>query len=181
MKFSYLAYDQSGGQLTDSVEALDANDAREILSRRGLFVTEINEVGKAKSGPRGGTVPQRAGRKKLANLSMLTRQFYVLISSGTQVVPALSALELQMRDPRWKQVIGSVRARVEQGTSLSEAMDTFPGYFDSVFRSMVSAGEAGGKLAEMLGRLADLTQKRLHVQSSIRGAMAYPVLLVTVA
>ena len=180
MKLAYQAFDRSGGEVTGTLEALDETDAREALSRRGLYVTEISPDG-AGGQPSRSSVPTRPGRGGLKHLSMFTRQFYVLISSGTQAVPALSAIEKQMKDQRWRQVVSSVRARVEQGTALSEAMEAFPGYFDSVYCSMISAGESGGMLPEMFGRLADLTQKRLHVQSTIRGAMAYPVLLISVA
>lgn len=181
MKLAYQAYDRSGGEVTGTLDALDESDAREVLSRRGLYVTELSGDDKETQARRSLATAQESRRGGLKALSMFTRQFYVLISSGTQAVPALTALERQMKDPRWRQVIGSIRARVEQGNSLSDAMEAFPGYFDSVYRSMVSAGESGGSLPEMFGRLADLTQKRLHVQSTIRGALAYPVLLITVA
>jgi len=180
MKLSYQAFDRSGGEVTGTLEALDESDARDVLSRRGLYVTELSADGDGGQA-RQSSVATRPGRGGLKHLSMFTRQFYVLVSSGTQVVPALTALEQQMKDQRWRQVVGSVRARVEQGTALSEAMEAFPAFFDSVYRSMVSAGESGGSLPDMFGRLADLTQKRLHVQSTIRGAMAYPVLLISVA
>ena len=181
MKLSYQAYDQSGGEVTGTLEALDEADARDALSRRGLFVTDIAAESGGGGAARRSAVAEKPGRGGLKQLSMFTRQLYVLLSSGTQVVPALTALEQQMKDQRWRQAVGSVRARVEQGSSLSEAMEVFPAYFDSVYRSMVSAGESGGSLPGMFGRLADLTQKRLHVQSTIRGALAYPVLLITVA
>lgn len=180
MKLAYQAYDQSGGEVTGALEARDEADARDVLSRRGLFVTDIAIDGSGRAARRS-SLAQKPGRGGLRHLSMFTRQFYVLMSSGTQVVPALTALEQQMKDQRWRQVVGSVRARVEQGSSLSEAMEAFPVYFDSVYRSMVSAGESGGSLPQMFGRLADLAHKRLHIQSTIRGALAYPVLLITVA
>jgi len=181
MKLAYQAYDRSGGEVTGTLDAVDENDAREVLSRRGLYVMELSVDGKETPQRRPVVATGKSGRGGLKALSMFTRQFYVLISSGTQAVPALTALERQIADPRWRHVIGSIRARVEQGHSLSDAMEAFPGYFDSVYRSMVSAGESGGSLPEMFGRLADLTQKRLHVQSTIRGALAYPILLITVA
>jgi type IV pilus assembly protein PilC len=179
MRLAYVTYDRAGGEVTDVVEAVDEPDAREILSGRGLFVTNISQAESSQASER--VASEKPGRGRLKHLSMFTRQFYVLVSSGTQVVPALGALERQTRDARWRRVISSVRARVEQGSSLSDAMEFHPAYFDAVYRSMVGAGEAGGVLGTMLARLADLTQKRLHVQSSIQGALAYPVLLLVVA
>ena len=179
MKFSYRAFDKSGGEIADTIVAADVTDARDVLHRRGMFVAEITELGGGDSHHI--SVPARPGRGRLKNLAMFTRQLHVLLSAGTQVVPALNALERQMRDRNWRQTISSVRAKIEQGASLSEAMALFPGYFDSVYRSMVAAGEAGGILAEMLDRLANLARKRLQVQTNVRGALIYPCLLVTVA
>jgi len=178
MKFSYRAYDRAGGEVTGTIDGTDEAEAREALSKKGLYITEL--AGGGSSSTRS-EVSRKAGRGRLKHLAMFSRQFYVLVSSGTQVVPALSALERQMKDDRWRRVVGSVRARVEQGASLSEAMEQFGEFFDSVYRSMVAAGESGGQLPDMLSRLADMTQKRLHVQSAVRGALMYPFLLVGVA
>ena len=200
MKLAYEAFDKTGQKVSNVIEATDIAEATEDLRKQDLFVADISPV-RGGSGPRrkpggggGGaasvaTQSASAGKtrvggsqsSRLKTLSMFTRQLYVLVSSGTPLADALSALERQIKDLGWRRAIGDVRMRLEEGSALSEAMSTHPECFDSIYRHMIAAGESGGELAGMLDRLAELTHKRLHIRSAIQGAMIYPCLLSVVA
>ena len=117
----------------------------------------------------------------LKNLAMFTRQLSVLMTSGTPLVQALGALERQSADKNWRQVIGTLRVRVEEGATLSAAMELHPDVFDPVCRSLISAGESGSSFDQMLDRLATLTRRQMHVRNAVIGALIYPTLLVVVA
>ncbi len=119
--------------------------------------------------------------RRLKNLSMFTRQLSVLVSSGTPLVEALGALERQAKDPGWHDVVCALRARVEEGATLSDAMERRPDIFDAVCRSLIAAGEGGGSFDEMLDRLATLTRKQVQVRSAVIGALIYPALLIVIA
>ena len=203
MKLAYEAFDKTGQKVSDVIEATDIAEATEDLRKQDLFVADITPVkggadprrrrsggdsgagGAASAGTQGAPVGKaRVGGSKtrrLKTLAMFTRQLYVLVSSGTALAQALSALERQIKDPGWRRAIGDVRVSLEEGSALSEAMGTHPECFDSVYRHMIAAGESGGELSGMLDRLADLTHKRLHIRSAIQGAMIYPCLLSVVA
>jgi type II secretory pathway component PulF len=203
MKLAYEAFDKTGQKVSDVIEATDIAEATEDLRKQDLFVADITPVRGGGPGPRkkrsGGsgaavaepvaTESKPAGKarvggsksRRLKTLSMFTRQLYVLVSSGTPLAQALSALERQIKDLGWRRAIGDVRARLEEGSALSEAMSSHPECFDSIYRHMIAAGESGGELAGMLDRLAELTHKRLHIRSAIQGAMIYPCLLSVVA
>ncbi len=179
MKFSYQALNAAGKVVADIIETKDASEAIEQLRRRGMFVTEIAEASRA---PGGTKVRGRISRgKRLKCLAMFSRQLQVLVSTGIPLTQSLEALERQVPPGPWHDVLADIRARVEQGTPLSEAMACHPGYFDTIVRSMVEAGETGGNFAAMLDRMAALTKKQLHVRSSIIGAMVYPCLLILVS
>jgi len=200
MKLAYEAFDKTGQKVSDVIEAVGIAEATEDLRKQDLFVADITPV-KGSSGPRkkrrrgGGDtaavgtqigslvkVPVRGTKtRKLKTLAMFTRQLYVLVSSGTTLVQALSALERQIKDPGWRSAVGNVRAALEGGSSLSDALALRPDCFDSVYCHMIAAGESSGELAGMLDRLAELTHKRLHVRSAIQGAMIYPCLLSVMA
>jgi type II secretory pathway component PulF len=187
MKFQYQGFDASGKPVTGSTEAGDANDAIEGLRRQGLFVTDVTAAGKGVAAE-ASAKPARTGRrrklgkgKKLRNLAMFTRQLSVLVTSGTPLVDALGALERQAKETAWKEIVRSVRARVEEGATLAEAMGDYPDVFDAICRSLIAAGESGGSFDEMLDRLALMTRKQLHVRSAVIGAMIYPCLLVVIA
>jgi len=180
MKLAYKAYDGVGKAATGVIEADDTMTATEALRRRGLYVAEVVEQ-------RTATIRRGSGRRqrhvsrsqKLKNVAMFSRQLQVLISSGTQIVDALHAVERQARPGPWRQVIESLRIRVEEGASLSNAMQDHQDYFDAIYRNLVAAGESSGHLVEMFDRLAVLKQKQLRVRNSIMGAMIYPCMLVS--
>jgi len=180
MKLAYKAYDSAGKAATGVIEADDTMTATEALRHRGLYVAEVVE-------DKTPTVRGRSGRRqrhisrsqKLKNLTMFSRQLHVLISSGTQIVDGLHAVERQARPGPWRDVISDLRTRVEEGASLSQAMQNHEDYFDPIYRSLVAAGESSGHLMEMFDRLAVLKQKQLRVRNSIVGAMIYPCMLVS--
>lgn len=186
MKLAYEAFDVAGKQSHGTIESSSIFDATESLRRQGLFVANIGEAGAASTmrtgQPSGGKAKLRMGTgRKLKNLAMFTRQLSVLVASGTALVDALSALERQSKDLVWRQIVASLRMKVEEGTPLSEAMASYPHIFDAVARSLIAAGEAGGIFDIMLDRLAVLTKKSLHVRQAVVGALIYPTLLIFIS
>jgi len=183
MRLAYVAFDRSGRRVTDTIDAAGAGAAAEILRRQGLFVTEVTAQAEAQrarqaAGPR----KARGSRsRRLKDLAILARQLHALVSCGTPLVQALTALERQTKRGPWRDCLGDVRAKVEEGLPMSVAIDGHPAYFDSVCRSLIAAGESSGTLPAMLDRLAAMTRKEVHVRSAITGAMAYPTLLLVVA
>jgi type II secretory pathway component PulF len=181
MKLEYKAFDGGGKATTGVIEAPDALAATDLLHRKGLYVAEV--VSSAAPAVEKTSVRRRrrriSGGQKLKNLSLFSRQLGVLTSSGTQLVDALRALERQARPGPWREVINSLRVRVEEGASLANAMDAHGNHFDAIFRSLIAAGESSGHLLEMFDRLALLKQKQLRVRNSVVGALIYPCLLVS--
>jgi len=188
VRLAYVAFDRAGAQRAGALDASSESDARDALRRQGLFVTEVAPIDDAaaaaahhpRSAARGFAMPVGRNRR-LRQLTGFTRQLHVLVMSGTPLVQALTALERQAGDADWRDVLAGIRTRVEEGSSLSAAMQYYPKYFDPVCRSLIAAGESSGKIEPMLDRLAKLTRKQMHVRSAIRGAMIYPCLLTVVA
>lgn len=176
MKYRYTAFDKSGRSVRDTVEAPDKSEATELVRKRGLFVTEMTEAGRRETS----APAARRGSVRLKDLANFSRQMAVLVSTGTPLVEAMEALERQSPEGPWREVVADVRKRVEEGKQLSEAMEAHPDVFDGICRSLVAAGESGGKLDAMLERLARLTRQQQKVRSSLVGAMVYPCLLIVV-
>jgi type II secretory pathway component PulF len=181
MDLAYKAYDKTGKAVDGTVDSSDMMTAGEMLRAQGLFVIEINEAASSSSSTkRPLRLPLKLQRsKKIRNVAVFTRQLCVLVSSGTQMVEALTALERQVQPGPWRDTIADVRVKVEEGASFSEALEDYPGYFDSVYVSLVAAGESSGVLVEMLSRLATLKQEQQKVRNAISGAMIYPSLLMS--
>ena len=179
MNLAYEAIDATGRQVHDVTEAATAREAVELLRGRGLMVTHI-EPAAERGTDRAGRAAARsgAGRFPLQDLVLFTRQMSMLLSSGSAVVPALGAVQRQMKKPAQAEMIRSIRTDVEEGVPLTEALRKFPAAFDPIYCALVAAGEASAKLPAMFARLAEMTVKRRMVLNKVVGAMAYPVLLI---
>ena len=183
MKFEYQAFERSGKPVRDTTDAADLAVATDYLRRQGLFVTEIKALahsGEATVERLKFTARFSTGRR-LKNIAMFLRQLHVLLSTGTPLVESLAGLERQAGDAQWRNVITSIKNKVEAGASLSAALSEHPAYFNAVCRGLVAAGESGGNLDAMLERLATLARKQAHTRNAVIGAMVYPLLLVFVA
>lgn len=182
MKYKYSGYDKAGRAAEGVIDASSPEDASDQARKKHVFVLEVIEVDRgASEAPARMRRGSGIGIKRLRDLASFTRQLAVLVSTGTPVVQAIEAVGRQTPEGRWRAVIEDLAKRVEQGASLSEAMEAHPNSFDAVCCSLVRAGEAGGQLPVLLTRLASLTRQSVKVRSSLMGAMIYPVLLMGVA
>lgn len=110
-----------------------------------------------------------------------TRQFATLFSSGVPVIQAFDALIGQVKNKNFKKVLIQVRADIEKGSTLADAMKKHPRVFSSLYVNMVRAGEEGGMLDKVLFRMADYFEKMLKLRRKIIGAMIYPSIVIAVA
>jgi type II secretory pathway component PulF len=178
MTFSYQAFDAKGVASSGELDATTADEATQQLRRKGLFVSSIEPAGRSARPTAGGGKKAMSTGKKLRYLAMFSRQLQVLVSSGTPLVQALSAIERQAEDPQWQSVLVTLRTRVEEGSPLSEGMRQHTNVFDPVAISLVSAGEASGDMSAMLERMAQLCRKQLQLRTAVTGALVYPCLLI---
>jgi type IV pilus assembly protein PilC len=179
MKYRYKAFERSGRARQGVTEAGTSLEAAEMLAREGLFLADLQPEPGSRGVSRGLGGGPRGGRHRA--VAGFLKHLSVLVSTGTPVVDALQALERQTDDERWRAIVTDIRIRVEEGAPLSEAVAAHPRYFDTVARSLIRAGESGGRLDVMLTRLAQLSRKQLKVRQTLIGAMVYPSLLITVS
>lgn len=179
MKFRYEAFNPDGTTASGEVEADSRHDAEQIIRSQGRFPSVVTSAAEGKPKPRRRGV--QFGKSKLRQLTAFTRQLTVLLSSGTPLVDAIEATERQTPPGAWRGVIEDVRQHVERGESLSSAMARHPACFDSVYRSLIQAGESGGDMQQILGRLSAMSRQQQVVQSTVLGAMMYPLLLMLVS
>lgn len=176
--YSYTARRDRGTQFTGQVAA-DSRDAALLdLRRKGLTVLNLKEK---RSLPDINAFLENNSRIKAKDKAVFARQFATMISSGLAVLRALHILEAQCENKRLARIVGLVRADVEAGMSLSDAMAKQPAAFDRLFVSMVKAGEAGGSLDAALNRLSTQLEKDDSLRRQIKSAMTYPTLIAVFA
>ncbi|MBA4119976.1 MAG: hypothetical protein C0513_04655 [Isosphaera sp.] len=181
------------GVVPASVEQLTERAARAALSAQsgpaqsGLVQPGSDQLGSDRAGPaqagagaRASAQPGRArGRvMSLPETASFIRELATALQAGLPLVPALRTLGKAGRTPKQIAMLGHLIAQVEQGASLAEACRSWGRPFDELIISLVRAGEASGKIADVLHQAADLLEKRLALRDSIRSATLYPAILL---
>jgi type IV pilus assembly protein PilC len=173
--YAYKVRDREGKMLGGTLEA-ESEDA--VVTRlRQLGLAPISIQAEKGAGIKTEIRLPGAGRVKLKDLAVFSRQFATMINSGLSLLRALTILGEQTSNRRLGQVITRVRAEVEQGASLSGAMAKHPKVFNRLYVSMVRAGEIGGFLDQVLVKVAETFEKEVTLRGKIRSAMTYPVVV----
>jgi type IV pilus assembly protein PilC len=175
--YTYSAINAEGLELGGEVHAPDLEAAREQLRVRGLLAEFIEEL------PASGEDSVRTVFKKIKpkTLQIFSRQFATMIEAGLNVVSALVILEEQTDDQYFALVIRELRADVEGGLLLSQAMARHPKIFSRLYIAMVEAGEAAGILDQVLDRVALQIEKETQIKRRVKGAMMYPTMVLIFA
>ena len=173
--FAYTARETATGrEIRNTVEALTEQAAIGALLNRNLLVVEIRE----KIAKRGQT---KGGKVALNDLVVFTRQHATMIDAGIGVVQSLQALAEHTPNKVMRDTIRDLCTRVESGESFSEALARHPKAFNRLYVAMVSAGEKGGLLAEILSRLATYLENTERLRKKVKTALMYPTVVSVVA
>ena len=131
---------------------------------------------------------QKAFEKKAKNyklplgeLAIFTQQLASLLGAGLPLVQCLEALQDQTEDPVFRVIIRDVRIEISQGSAFSHAVKMYPKAFNSLFISMVEAGEASGALAEILSKVAIYFESSVKLMKKVKSAMTYPIAVIGLA
>ena len=176
--FAFKAVDMSGTASAGELDAESKAQVSEQLRQRGLIVLDVAE----KSEPfRIEEVLTRWQSVDMRALAVFSRQFATLVASGMPMLRTLHTLEEQTQEEKIKKAVGAVRADVEAGSSLEQAMERHPKVFDRLFRAMVRSGEQSGRLEDALDRIAFQVEKSDALRRQVKSALMYPALVFGVA
>ncbi len=169
-EFTYVALDSEGRRTSGTISASSRREAVAALSSRSLFPLDVQ----------GGTAPEASQRGRGVSAQVMAAaygQLSDLLRSGVPLLRALDVVRQQTSHGRLKEVLGEVHRRVEEGSSMAEAMARFPRVFGEMAISMVRAGGEGGFLEEALARVAEFTESQDDLRKRTMGAVAYPAFL----
>ena len=182
--FQFEAMDSTGAEIKDVIDAATEEDAQATIRQMGYFITKISVKRARKKTEAVGKGKKRGlvfGGVRSKDLTAFTRQLSILQDAGLPILRSLRILGEQAKPGRLKYSVEDTCDAIEGGDTLSEGMAKAPKAFDRLYINMIKAGEAGGALEVILQRLADFKERAESLKRKVKGAMIYPIVVVSVA
>ncbi len=181
-KFRYKGTDASGNAVSLTVEAEDRFSVYDIAHTNGHTIETVEETRSFDVGKlmRLEWLTLMLSRIKQDEMVMLTRNLGAMLRAGLALSRALSVSERQTKNPKLKGVLKALNEKLNTGSQFHEALAEYPAVFSRLYVAMVRAGEEGGKLAESLDILALQMERTSTLKKKIKGAMVYPVIVITI-
>ncbi|MEX1013124.1 MAG: type II secretion system F family protein [Waddliaceae bacterium] len=169
--YHYTGFSSKGKRTKGMIEGLSEKHAKTVLRESDIIVTAIKEK-KSTS---------RKENLRGDQLVVFTVQLEQMIGAGIPIYESLVALEEHYREESFHRVLQSLCEKIKSGFKLSEAMASFPGTFNTLYCSMIKAGESAGNLDEVLNRLSALLKRQSKLKKEMTTAMIYPATLAAFA
>jgi len=187
--FEYRGLSEAGKPINGLKEADSPKTLRGLLRKDGVYLTEV--LGQAEGNKVNGTKPSFAskeidlrrfarGRISTEDIAITTRQLATLLGAGVTLVEGLSALVDQVEKERLKRILSDVKQRVNEGSSLADALGKHQRVFGNLYINMIRAGEHSGALDAVLLRLADFTEGQAKLRQKVIGTLIYPAAMVVI-
>lgn len=177
LTFQYTARDPSTGKkVTANVQADNEAAASKLIQKEGLAPIEVKVLAEG-----GNNFFRRfLNRVRTKDKIIFSRQMSTLINAGLPLVQSLRNVESQTQNKAFKVIINDIISSVESGKAFSEALSKHPKVFNAIYISLIGSGEVSGTLDKALERIANQQEKDAEVISKVRGAMAYPAVVIVV-
>ncbi len=186
--FQYEALNSVGQTVKGTLDAGTNEEAAAKVRAMGNFPTKVKErAAKRGKGPSAAAAQAKPTRRRKVGavptklLTQFTRQLATLVDAGLPILRSLRILEQQQKPGPMRMAVRMVAEDVESGVTLSDAMARHEKVFNPLYSNMVRAGELGGVLDVILGRLADFLETSQALKKKVQGAMIYPVMVISFA
>jgi len=180
--YKYIGVSTAGKNVNGVIEAESQKVAKMKLKQKGIYATNIIERGIADAQQQKKTLGVTIGKKvKNTDITMMTRQFATLINASIPVVETLEALSDQVENARLRMILLEAKQKVNEGSSIADALSPYVNTFTPLYINMIRAGEASGTLGLILSRLAEYTEKQSVLKNKLISSMAYPILMIIVS
>lgn len=176
--YSYQGLKDNGKEVKASINADSDSQAKQRIRSMGIMLISLKEEKSDSESKKTGI--SFSSSVSVQDLSVVTRQLATLIKAKITIIESLSALEDQTENKTLRIILSEVKQKVNEGSSLANALKDYPKVFNNVFVNMVDAGEQSGTLEIVLLRLAEFTEGQVSLKNKIKGAMLYPIIMMTV-
>lgn len=176
--FAYKGVDSKSGKTVKGVRDADSQKAlRAALRKEGVVLTAADEQKKTSTTKKSGGLLEFLQRPSVSDVAIMTRQLATLVRAGIPLVESLSALTEQIEKESFVKILTEVGEDLKEGSSFAKTLAKHPKTFNTLYISMIAAGEESGSLEAVLDRLADFMDKQSALKGKVTSALAYPMLM----
>ena len=175
MEFVYRAKDILGNDHSGSVQSPDLHSATAVIRKKGLIIISLNSKGSSANN----FLERFINRVSFSDLVVMTRQLATMVGSGLVLSEAIDILEEQQSNKTLKKALVEISQNIKGGLTLAQALGRHPNIFPHLYVNLVKSGESSGKLDVVLLQMADGLEKDREFRAKIKGAMIYPVVVVS--
>jgi len=169
--FQWEGRDKRGSRIKGKSLAPDEQTLRAELRRQGVAPSRIRKQRQLR----------RGGKVNAADIAVFSRQLATMLTAGIPMVQAFDIVAQGSEKPAMQKLILDVKADIEGGTSLHEALAKHPLYFDDLYVNLVEAGEQAGALESLLDKIATYKEKTEALKKKVKKALFYPAAVLAVA
>lgn len=178
--FEYRGLTRDGKNTKGTMDADNLRSARLKLKKDGIFVIDIRDKKKASGASAKKKRGSNSGTVSVRDLSLMTRQLATLIKANIPLVDALTAISEQVENTVLQEAVADCKNMVNEGSPFAKSLSKYPNIFNTIYISMVEAGEMSGTLDLILIRLAEFTEAQNELRSKVKSALTYPVVMLVV-
>ena len=168
--YAWEGKDRSGKVVRGEMRAAGEAAIQATLRRQGVIVTKVK-----KQSARGG------GKVEEKDIVLFTRQLATMMKAGVPLLLAFDIVAKGSSNPAVTRLLIDIKTEIETGSNLNSAFRKHPLLFDDLYCDLIQAGEQAGILEAILERLATYKEKSLALKKKIKGAMSYPITVLSVA
>jgi type IV pilus assembly protein PilC len=172
--FNWVGMDKKGKKLKGSGLAIDEATMRAELRRQGITVQKVSKQVNLLNRSKGGSI-------KPEDIAIFSRQLATMMAAGIPMVQSFEIVGNGNDKPAMQKLILDIKADVEGGSSLHEALGKHPLYFDDLYTNLVEAGEQAGALETLLDKIATYKEKSEALKKKVKKALFYPAAVMVVA
>ncbi|HEY1991692.1 MAG TPA: type II secretion system F family protein [Gammaproteobacteria bacterium] len=170
LNFVWEGTDKKGNRIKGKTVAPSEAAVKADLRRQGIAPVKISKA------------RRKAGKKiETADIAFFSRQMATMMSSGVPLVQSMDIIGKGHANPAMQDMVMAIKADVEAGNNLADALGKHPLYFDDLFVSLVRAGEQAGALETLLDKIATYKEKTERIKKKIKKALSYPIAVLVVA
>jgi type IV pilus assembly protein PilC len=171
VSFAWEGRDKRGQRIKGKSLAPDEAALRVELRRQGIAASRIRKQSQQRKG----------GRVNAGDIAVFSRQLATMLAAGIPMVQAFEIVSSGTDKPALQKLILDIKADIEGGTSLHEALGKHPLHFDDLFVNLIEAGEQSGALETLLDKVATYKEKTEAMKKKVKKALFYPAAVVVVA